>query len=234
MKIQYEEGDKVVVKETGVWARVKRVVVNSTTTQTLVLDNGDTPFADQVRPAIDVGLLMGEGQTSRVFLGMPGTLAEEPHRDAMELAQHYNQALEMEDKSNFEVIWVETVDELEAAIREANGDEVPETVTCNDGTVVKVGDPVWWEDPDEGKCSGNRKIAKIKSEDEVVLTDETGDDETECDPGEELSVAQLDCDQCGKPMFVQEDGVAHHLDVDRAEVDHDADADHVPLNKLLA
>ena len=40
------------------------------------------------------------------------------------------------------------------------------------------------------------------------------------------------CTQCGKPFFVERNGVSHHASEDGPDgIDHDADADHVPYGK---
>jgi hypothetical protein len=41
--------------------------------------------------------------------------------------------------------------------------------------------------------------------------------------------SQLLCHQCGEPMFVNENGVTHHLDSD-GRIDYDADAEHTPYS----
>ena len=39
-----------------------------------------------------------------------------------------------------------------------------------------------------------------------------------------------ECTECGEPMFVTDEGIAHHRDEDAPDgIDHDADEDHVPL-----
>lgn len=40
------------------------------------------------------------------------------------------------------------------------------------------------------------------------------------------------CTECGEPMFVTDDGIAHHRDDDTPDgIDHDADEDHVALRE---
>jgi len=42
----------------------------------------------------------------------------------------------------------------------------------------------------------------------------------------------LDCDECGQEMFVDDDGVSHHVSDEHPDgIDYDADADHVPYNR---
>jgi hypothetical protein len=44
---------------------------------------------------------------------------------------------------------------------------------------------------------------------------------------------QTDCRECGKPCVVNDDGTATHVDDESPTgVDHDADADHVPVPEL--
>jgi hypothetical protein len=127
MQIIYDKGDKVVVKETGVAGVVTNVVTPWPNRCLVVsLDAGGLhSFSPgQLRPNVDVGLLTGElGQIHRVFVGMPGTLSNEPTNELLDLAALYNQVLHLEDDSDFEVVWVETAEELEAAIRAANSDD---------------------------------------------------------------------------------------------------------------
>ena len=41
------------------------------------------------------------------------------------------------------------------------------------------------------------------------------------------------CAQCGKPFFLEGNGVSHHVSQDSPDgIDHDADADHVPYGEV--
>lgn len=44
----------------------------------------------------------------------------------------------------------------------------------------------------------------------------------------------LYCDECGNPMVVEASGVTHHWDADAADVDYDADGDHVAYTMELS
>jgi hypothetical protein len=45
----------------------------------------------------------------------------------------------------------------------------------------------------------------------------------------QLPASELFCSECGQRMIVEENGVSHHLKED-GEIDHDADANHVPYH----
>lgn len=120
MKIIYEVGDQVIVKATGDSATVTDVDLIGITL------NGNMTFpAAALYPLLNSAVLRGEfGRIHRVIIGMPGTFGEK-YRDlspAIAEAEHYNQELEIESCSDYELVWTDSVEGIKKIIRQANGE----------------------------------------------------------------------------------------------------------------